>query len=272
MRPTTALATLVALGCFASAALAQAPQTVYVHLAYMKVEPGAEANYLDLERDVWRPIHDEMRRRGDLLNWVVYSVAYAPFDTPYDYVTASVFTDLAYLEGETWEDAFRTVHPEVDYDAAMARTMRAREMIHNEVWALVETVSPEAGTAPVGRYLAVNFMDVTAEGGAEYLATEREVWAPIHSVRAAEGGMNGWNLYSIVFPRGETMNYRFGTVDFYDSLNAAADGITGAQMRRAHPEASQEELDAMMDRTDMAREIYKTEIWQRVETLDPVGG
>lgn len=269
---TATLATLAALGCLAAPALAQAPQTVYVHLTYMKVAPGAEMDYVDLEREVWRPIHEEQRRRGELLNWNLYGVAFAPFETPYDYVAVTAFSDLDYLESDGWEDAFRAVHPDADYDDVIGRTQRAREIIHTEVWALLESATAEGETDLGGQYIAVNFMDVSAEGSAEYLATEREVWAPIHQVRASEGRMRGWGLYSIVFPRGETMNYRFGTADFFDSLADAADGITGGEIRRAHAGTTQEQIDAMMDRTDQARKIYKTEIWEWTDGLAPVDG
>lgn len=276
-RPATPIATralligvaLVAYAGIAPGAFAQDSGTVYVRLDYVSVTPGEEAPYLALERDVWRPVHEERRRRGDLLNWMIYDVEFAPPGLAYSHVVASVHSDLANAETVDLSELVQAVHPGQSPDAVLARTASARRVVHSELWALVSNITPEGAEAPAGRHLAVNFMSVPENGRAEYFSVENEVWAPIHQVRADDGSMGGWALYSLVLPRGEVLDYQFGTVDFFDGLDAAAAQITGGQIRQAHPGATELEVDAMLDRTDAARSIYKTEIWTLVGSLDP---
>jgi hypothetical protein len=265
-------AVLAALGLLAPLASAQAPTPQYLHVSYMRVDPAAGDDYASLEREVWRPVHAERRRRGAIQGWSLYRVEYAPPGTGYDYVTVTVYDALSKMEGEGREAAFQAAHPDADVDAMTGRTLAAREEVHSEIWALVEAIQPEGAPGPVGRYVAVNFMDVPLDGGAEYFSMEREVWAPIHQVRADDGSMGGWALYSLVLPQGEAMDYRFGTVDFFEDLDAATAGITGAQIQRAHGEASEDEVDAMMDRTDRARAIHKTELWTLIDSLEGPDG
>ena len=270
MRSAAALAFRVVLGTLV--AHAQEPQAIYLELDFMRVAPEGVAEYEAVERDVWLPIHEERRRRGELLNWSLYRIEYAPANSLYDYVTVNVYDNLADLEWTGWEEVVQVALPDEDMDAVMERTMAARELVYSELWALVESVQTQEALGPTGQYIAVNYMDVPIDGRAEYLSMEREVWAPIHQIRASEGTMNGWALYSLVFPRGDAMDYSFGTVDFFADLDAATSGITGGEIGRAHPGSTEAEVDEMMERTDQARTIFKTELWSLVASLSGPDG
>jgi hypothetical protein len=267
------LAALIFLLAFGSpAGAAQESQAIYLELNFMRVAPEAAADYESVERRTWMPIHLERKRRGELLNWSLYRIAYAPSQSRYDYVTVNVYDALADLEWSNWKAAALAALPGEDLDAVMERTMVVRELVYTELWALVESIQTEGKVGPAGQYIAVNYMDVPSDGRAEYLSMEREVWAPIHQVRASEGTMNGWSLYSLVFPRGDAMDYNFGTFDFFADLNAATSGITGGEIGRAHPGSTEAQIDEMMDRTDEARTLYKTELWTLVASLDGLDG
>ncbi|MDX1531291.1 MAG: hypothetical protein R3362_07180, partial [Rhodothermales bacterium] len=92
---------------------------------------------LAVERDVWRPIHEERMRRGLLAGWSLYQVLFAPPDASYNYATVNVFTDFAQLDGAASEvemaEIMAAAHPGADVDALMERTMASREIVHTEV-------------------------------------------------------------------------------------------------------------------------------------------
>ncbi|WP_412063008.1 hypothetical protein [Rubrivirga sp. IMCC45206] len=251
---------------------ARGQSTVYVQLDYIAVPAGAESAYLALERDIWRPIHAERQRRGHLLNWQLYDVMYAPPGLDYDYVTANVYGDLVSAELDELDDVIRAALPGQDPEAVLDGTRATREIVHSELWALVTSLGPTGQDGPQGRHLALNFMAAPEAGRAEYFAVENSIWAPIHQVRADDGSMGGWALYSLVLPRGSALDYQFGTVDFFDDIDSAAAGITDAQISQAHPDRSQAEIDAMMDRTDASRTIYKTELWTVIAGLGAPDG
>lgn len=82
----------------AGPALAQEAPPVYVQLDYMRVAEGAAAEYVALERDVFRPVHEERRRRGDLHGWSLYDMVLAEPGAPYDFVTVNVYTDPTQID------------------------------------------------------------------------------------------------------------------------------------------------------------------------------
>lgn len=261
-----ALLLALLLGGLAPGALAQSERAVYLLVDYMKVPTGGEAEYVAMEQEIWKPVHEERMRQGLLTNWSLYEVSYTTPDAPYDYVTLNVFDSFEHLEMDPAEDLFAAAHPDGDYDAMMERTMAAREIVHAEVWQLVNTAVSTTETGPPGRYLVVNFMDAPAGAGEEYLAAESDIWKPIHQRRIDSGIMSGWAIYSIVLPRGEAMRYNFGTVDFFNDPNHVVGVIDDATIRASHPAVSEAGIEAMMARTNEARTIYKSDLWTLIDT------
>jgi hypothetical protein len=247
-------------------ALAQPERAVYVLVDYMKVPPGGGEEYVAVEQEIWKPIHQERMRRGLLTNWSLYDVSYTTPDAPYSYVTLNVFDDFEKLQAEISDDVVAAAHPDGDVDAMMERTMASRDIVHAEVWQLVGTATSTTETGPPGRYLVVNFMDAPAGAGEEYLAAESEIWKPIHQNRIDAGRMSGWAIYSLILPRGEAMHYNFGTVDFFNDPNDVVGTVDDATIRASHPDASEAEIEDMMNRTLEARSIYKSDLWTLIDT------
>lgn len=261
-----ALALALLFGGLVPYALAQSERAVYLQVDYMKVPPGGEDEYVAMEREIWKPIHQERMRRGLLTNWSLYDISFTTPDAPYSYVTINVFDSFERLETEPSETIIAAAHPDGDLDEMTERTMAAREIIHTEVWQLVDTAVSTTETGPPGRYLVVNFMDAPAGAGEEYLAAESEIWKPIHQHRIDAGQMSGWAIYSLVLPRGEAMHYNFGTVDFFNEPNDVVGTIDDATIRASHPDVSEAGIEAMMTRTNEARSIYKSDLWTLIDT------
>jgi hypothetical protein len=265
-RALTALLVALLIGLAVPRAAGQPERSVYLLVDYMKVPEGGGEAYLAMEREIWKPIHQERMRRGLMTNWSVYEVRYTTPDAPYGYVTLNVFDSFEHMETSLTEEVIRAAHPEADIDALTARTMAARELVHAEVWQLVETALPSTDPGPPGRYLVVNFMDAPAGATDEYLAAESDIWKPIHQGRIDSGLMSGWALYGLLLPRGEAMHYNFGTVDFFDDPEDVVGAVDAAAIRAGHPEVSEADIEAMMARTEAARSIFKSDLWVLVDT------
>jgi ABC-type antimicrobial peptide transport system permease subunit len=117
----------------------QQPSLV-VDVSFMKVEPGKEADYLKLERDLWKPVHQERIRSGHMKSWSLYQVEY-PYGTegPYDYVTLNTFSSIQDLE-QNVGDMFRKVHPNIKIADVLGRTVGARRLARGELWRRIEHV------------------------------------------------------------------------------------------------------------------------------------
>lgn len=245
-------------------------RTVYIQLDYIHVPIGSSADYLQMERDTWKPIHEERMKRGIIEGWNLYSVNISGPDVPYNYVTANVFSDFGKLNEALSEDVVSEVHSGTSMDQIEERTNSARELVHTEVWQVVETEQPDGEDGPSGRYLVVNFMDVPA--GSDYLTTERDIWQPIHKLRMNKGLMNGWSVYELLFPSGSSIHYNYGTVDFYNDLSNMVEPVGMELMQEAHPDADEARLNVFMDQTNKEREIYRREIWELVDSAEMPDG
>jgi hypothetical protein len=106
----------------------------------MKVEPGKAGEYLSMERDLWKPVHQDRIRSGHMTSWSLYQVDY-PYgtDAPYNYVTVNVFSSLQDLERDVAAD-FGKVHPKIKISEVFSRTMGARQLARGELWRRIDHV------------------------------------------------------------------------------------------------------------------------------------
>ena len=70
----------------------------YFQVDYMKVSPGKEADYLKVEKEMWRPLHQERIKQGLSRSWSLYALQF-PSGTgeKYDYVTVNAFDQFGQL-------------------------------------------------------------------------------------------------------------------------------------------------------------------------------
>ena len=72
----------------------------FVTFDYMKVEPANVDEYLNLEGEVWKPVHKEFLNRGMEVSWSLYMVRGAGTQNHYNYVTVSVYDGLESLDND----------------------------------------------------------------------------------------------------------------------------------------------------------------------------
>src|SRR5437660_579882 len=86
------------------------PPSVYV-INFMKANPAKVQEYLKLEQETWKPVHQERIRAGQMRSWALYNVQY-PYGTSleYDFVTIDTYASLADAERDI-SAIFAKVHP-----------------------------------------------------------------------------------------------------------------------------------------------------------------
>jgi len=105
-----------------------------VQIAFMKVAAGRGAEYLALERDLFRPIFQERVRQGISRSWTVYSVRFpAGSKREYDYAVVNTYNTLADVERSSAEIAAK-IHPNISSEELTRRTLAARDLVRGEVW------------------------------------------------------------------------------------------------------------------------------------------
>jgi len=113
----------------------------YLEIGYMKVEPGKDDDYIHLEKDIWKPLHQQRIKNGQVRSWAVYGVRF-PFGTEekYDYVTISAYDQFTQLENPYAHaaESLAKLHPNMKPEDFVRQTSSARKMVRSEVWELVD--------------------------------------------------------------------------------------------------------------------------------------
>lgn len=248
-----------------SSALAQSDSpTLYVRVDYMKVAPGNEEDYVNVERTTWKPIHEARMKAGIITNWFLYSVEYpSGTNADYTYATVNIYDDFSKMKDDYPESVMQTAHPDVKFGEMMAKTLASRDLVRSELWVMHDSVQPDQ-PAP---YIHVNYMKVAPDQGQEYLKLEREIYKPVHQAAKAAGYEAGWAVYSLMYPGGTQRPYNYGTVDFFDEFSDLAAGLPDEVFEKAHPSLSEEGWAEIWQRTANARDLVRRELWALVDQV-----
>jgi len=250
------LARLVALGVLVLTVTTANAQVFQID--YMKAESG---DYVQIEQEVWKPIHEERIKAGALLNWTLYSVGYG-FDDSYTHVTVNVYPDMAALEasyGDSFPGFVAAAHPDGNWDEISARTEASRHIVKTEIWSGVTYTGDFH--APVS---VIAYMKVAQGGWGPYVGMERSIFQPIQEARIADDEMEAWGIYSLWFPGGSDYQYNFAAVNSYQSLTQmSGDSVSMSDRVEAiHPNLSMEQVNHMVNKT---RELVRSEVWWTVD-------
>lgn len=106
-----------------------------VEINYMKVPTGKEAEYLKLEQEIYKPLHQERIKNGEITGWGVHAVVYPWSDSrPYNYITSNAFSDWDKMMSSNYTNTYKKVFPKGDMAKLNAQTAAARSMYKTEVW------------------------------------------------------------------------------------------------------------------------------------------
>jgi hypothetical protein len=128
------------LGTFVNTGFTQqaaAPPTI-LEVACMKVDPVKEDEYLKLEHDLWKPVHQERIKQGRMRSWTMYAVRYpAGSQRECDYRVVNTYNSLADIDRPI-ADIFAKIHPSIPIAQVGSRTISARDLTRGELWYQVD--------------------------------------------------------------------------------------------------------------------------------------
>jgi hypothetical protein len=130
-------------GTLAPIAMTQPSDPKYVRIDYMKVDPYKTNSYLKMEREIWKPIHQQLVNDGKIRSWSLYEVRFPQGDNlEYGYLTFTIFNKFQDLETENdftvFTDVLKKVHPKRTPAALEVNTLDNRKLVRSEVWKLVD--------------------------------------------------------------------------------------------------------------------------------------
>ncbi len=127
----------------ASTQSGEAPKR-YLQAQFMKVNPGMGAEYLALERDLWKPVHQERVNRGLIRSWALYGVHLPGGAVDHNFVVLTELPDFASLENARFPELFSEVQGMDDYEDILQKTYAARTRVRQDIWVLVESTVSNA--------------------------------------------------------------------------------------------------------------------------------
>jgi hypothetical protein len=120
------------------AAPAQTPAAY--EIGFMKVSPENVEEYIQMERDIWMPIHRERIRTGQMVSWSLYRVRY-PYGTgtDYNYVTVNTYASVEDAERDISSIATR-VHSGRTVVSIRDQALATRDLVRGELWTRLENI------------------------------------------------------------------------------------------------------------------------------------
>lgn len=249
--------------CLPQIGNAQNDPTAFAITDLMKVKPGSEDKYLDLEKNIWKPMHQERINQGKITGWILYRVLYTGTTDLYNYVTVTFFDKAANLE-DPWAgiDA-KKILPGKDVDKAFAETLNCRDLVRSNLIMKQDEAIPEAGAGPA-KYIQVDFMKVKPGNDGAYLDVEKNIWKPVHQEFIKAGTRSGWSLWGNLYPAGSGTDYQYVTANFFTDFSKIGAADYNDAFKKAH---AGKDIDALNVQTGNSRDLVRSELWEVIDSV-----
>ncbi|MEO1260835.1 MAG: hypothetical protein AAFZ15_18700 [Bacteroidota bacterium] len=231
---------------------------------YMYVPAGGGSDYVKLEKEVWKPMHQEWVNQGKMVGWYLYRIPYpGGTSAEYHYATVRIYDDLADIESPMadMDNVFKKVHPGKDLDKLGKQTMASRSLVKTYAFSRWEAFFKEGMTEPAKISQVVSFK-VAMDKWDAYMEMERKYFHPTHHAEIEAGTRAGWAGWVLRRPMGTNAGFQFVAVDHFKDW---------AQYTKRNPE---DLFDEVFDNNELeyrdrlfneTAEIVNIEEWRLVD-------
>lgn len=113
----------------------------YLTVDFMKVKPGGEDLYTEMENNVWKPVHEEFIKDGSRVGWGMWQLIFpSGSGLDYQYATTNNISEFSKIGTVDYNGAFGKAHPGKDVTSLLEDTNNSRELVRSELWQVVDTV------------------------------------------------------------------------------------------------------------------------------------
>jgi len=235
--------------------------SLFVVVDFMKVQPENHASYLEVEQELWKPMHQERINQGIIVGWYLYAVEFSGDGDEYNYVVITLYDKADQLENPWRDDIPGRVHPGKSPEDLMQRTNASRSHIKSELYYSIAT-APEIPLETPAPYMQVNYMKVEPPMRSEYEQLETDIWLPIHNESIRSGRTTGWGLWSSLFPRGAGRSYQYITLNAFSEYSYIFELDFSVPFSNIHPD---KDFTVTQERTWEVRSIVSTELWDLID-------
>ncbi len=113
----------------------------YIEVDFMKVKPGMGGAYVDVENNVWKPVHKEFINDGSRVGWSLWQTIYPTGSgLDFQYATVNYIKDFSKINAADYNGAFARAHANEDANKLMDDTNNSREIVRAELWRVIDAV------------------------------------------------------------------------------------------------------------------------------------
>lgn len=117
------------------------PPSEYLSINHMVVSPRKETAYIDMETEVFKPVHEQRIKEGNGKDWMLFRLMY-PYGAEfgYSYLTVDAHGSLEQMVTPNTEDTWKAAHANIGSEEAIAKISELRTLKRQETWRLVTYV------------------------------------------------------------------------------------------------------------------------------------
>ncbi len=241
----------------------QGSDKLFAVVDFMKVESGNFGEYVNLEQEVWKPMHQERMDRGKIVGWYLYAINFTGASDEYNYATINLYSSLDSLENPWDADIPSFVHPDKPMSEILETTLNTRIQVRSELYYPIVNL-PEGTPLIPSAYLLVGFMGVKPYRGPEYEELETKIWQPVQRSLIEDNITSSWNVWRVVFPRGANRAYQYVTMDGVSNYSYTFGIPYQTNFAEIYPG---ENMQVYLDRTQNSRTVTRTELWELIDYI-----
>ncbi len=115
------------------------PDPKFLEVDYMAVQQGTDQQYLQLEDELWKPVHQALLSEGQRAGWSLWGRMYpSGYGLDYQYITVNDFATFDQIGQTNFEKTIRKCHPKLSLEEFEKRTNDSRVLVKSELWELLD--------------------------------------------------------------------------------------------------------------------------------------
>jgi hypothetical protein len=117
------------------------PPSRYLNANFMYAQPDRIRDYLELETDIARPLHQNQTNNNRMDGWNFNRLVFPTGTTvPYNFITTDFYSKLEQIEMGITREIIMNVHPEMDVSEFEDFADSIRERVWSDLWELLKFV------------------------------------------------------------------------------------------------------------------------------------
>lgn len=232
-------------------------------IEYQKTEKGKTADYIRMEREYWKPVHQDRVNNGKITSWKLYAVSFPNGDDQeYDFVTMTEFANFSDLESPYAGTDFKKVMGDAKFAEYPSLTSSTRKLKRGDTLLLLLSTSNWSKAA--NKVLSVHYLRSLPGKGGDLMKVQREYFGPSNEELVEGGFASSWATSFVRFPQQLDFPYNYVSFNGYESLSQMDKRPPQAWFDKWRPKSEE-----LMPVLSASRNRIKGQLWQLVDQTTP---